>query len=163
VPGRRGRSLWIRVGSDSQTAPRARLRVESGEGAVVVDGGPGGGDPTAGGPGGGLPRACDTARIERARITGPRLDGPAGAYNVRRVPLRILVRGAPVCDAELRLYGPRGRIYAKGRAIQLKGRRRVALPRRHRFVRGRYRLEVTGLSRLGDRVEVRTTVKGRLR
>src|SRR4051794_7624242 len=163
VPARRGRSLWIRVGSDSQTARRATLRVESGDDTVVVDGGPGGDDPTAGGPGGGLPPACDTPRIERARITGADLAGPPSAYNLERVPVRIVVRGARVCDAELRLYGPRGLLYAMGRAVQLKGRRRVELPRRRRFVRGRYRLEVTGLSRLGDRVEVRTTVRGRLR
>jgi hypothetical protein len=163
VPVRRRRTLWIRIGSDSQTARPATLRVESGEDAVVVDGGPGGDDPTPGGPGGGLPRACDTARIERARITGPDLAGPPDAYNRDRVPLRLVVRGERVCDAELRLYGPRGFLYAEGRAIQLKGRRRVELPRRRRFVRGRYRLEVTGLSRLGDRVEVRTKVEGRLR
>ena len=79
------------------------------------------------------------------------------------MPLRIVVRGARVCDAELRLYGPRGFLYAKGQAIQLKGRRRVELPRLRTFVRGRYRLEVTGMSRLGERVEVRTKVEGRLR
>jgi N-acetylmuramoyl-L-alanine amidase len=163
VPVRRGRRLWVRVGSDSQTARRATLRVDRGEDTVVVDGGPGGDDPTAGGPGGGLPPACDTARIERARITGADLAGPPNAYNVKRVAVRIVVRGARVCDAELRLYGPRGLVYAQGRAVQLTGRRRVELPRRRRFVRGRYRLEVTGLSRLGDRVEARTTVRGRLR
>ena len=163
VPARRGRTLWIRVGSDSRTARPATLRVKSGNDAVVVDGGPGGDDPTPGGPGGGLPRACDTARIERARITGPDLAGPADAFNRDRVPLRIVVRRERVCDAELRLYGPRGLLYATGRAIQLKGRRRVELSPRRRFARGRYRLEVTGLSRLGDRVQVRTKVEGRLR
>jgi hypothetical protein len=163
VPARRGRSLWIRVGSDRRTAAPASLLVARGENAVVVDGGPGGSDPTAGGPGGGFPRACDTARAERARIGGSRLAGPPEDYNQDRVRLRIVVRGARVCDAELRLYGPRGLVYAAGRAIQLKGRRRVELPRRRTFVRGRYRLEVTGTSQLGDRVEVPTHVEGRLR
>ena len=31
------------------------------------------------------------------------------------------------------------------------------------FVRGRYRLELTGLDRLGERVKVRGNVQGRLR
>jgi hypothetical protein len=163
VPARKGRTLWIRIGSDSQTAGPATLRVDSAEHAVVVDGGPGGVDPTRGGPGGGLPTACESARIERARISGPELAGKPATYNVDRVPLRIVVRGARVCDAELRLYGPHGFLYAKGQAIQLKGRNRVQLPRRRTFVRGRYRLEVTGMSRLGERVEVPTNVEGRLR
>jgi hypothetical protein len=163
VPARRGQSLWIRIGSDSRSAGPGTLMVTPGENAVVVDGGPGGSDPTAGGPGGGFPRACDTARGELARISGPELSGRPGAYNRDRVRLRIAVRGARVCDAELLLYGPRGLLYAAGRAIQLKGRRSVELPRRRTFVRGRYRLEVTGTSRLGDRVEVPTDVEGRLR
>ncbi len=163
VPARRGRALWIRIGSDSQTADPATLHVESAERAIVVDGGPGGVDPTRGGPGGGLPTACESARIERARITGPEPVGQPGTYNVDRVPLRIVVRGARVCEAELRLYGPHGFLYAKGQAIQLKGRKRVELPRLRTFVRGRYRLEVTGMSRLGERVEVRTKLEWRLR
>ena len=163
VPARRGRTLWIRIGSDSQTAGPATLHVESAKRAIVVDGGPGGVDPTRGGPGGGLPTACESALIERARITGPELVGRPGTYNVDRVPLFIVVRGARVCEAELRLYGPRGFLYAKGQAIQLKGRLRVELPRLRTFVRGRYRLEVTGMSRLGERVEVRTNVEWRLR
>ena len=163
VPAQRGHTLWIRIGSDSRTAGPATLRVEPAEHAVVVDGGPGGVDPTRGGPGGGLPTACESARIERARITGPALAGRPEVYNVARVPLRIVVRGARVCEAELRLYGPHGLLYAKGQAIQLKGRDRVKLPRLRTFVRGRYRLEVTGMSRLGERVEVPSNVDGRLR
>jgi hypothetical protein len=163
VPARRGRTLWIRIGTDSRNAGTATMRVEDAERGIVVDGGPGGVDPTPGGPGGGLPAACDSTRIERARISGPALAGSARRYDVRRVRLRIVARGARVCDAELKLYGPRGLLYAQGRAIQLKGRRSVALPRLRNFRRGRYRLHVTGVSRLGDRVKVRTSVRGRLR
>lgn len=79
-----------------------------------------------------------------------------------RVPLRIVVRGASVCDAELRLDGPRGRIYALGRAVRLKGRQVVLLPRLRTFRRGSYRLRVTGVSALGRREPVRTSVRGRL-
>jgi hypothetical protein len=164
VRARRKQPLWIRVGSDRLAAAPALLRVSPGARATVIDGGPGGSDPTAGGPGRGFPGACQTDRIERARITGPRLSGPAGAQNgFVRVPLRILVRGASVCDAELRLYGPRGRIYAQGRAVRLKGRQLVLLPRLRTFRRGNYRLRVTGVSALGVRVPVRTSVRGRLR
>ena len=44
-----------------------------------------------------------------------------------------------------------------------KGERTVRLGRRRSFERGRYRLEITGLDRLGERVKVRGTVQGRLR
>ena len=164
VPARKGRTLWIRVGTDDLLAQPATIRVEEARDQRVVDGGPGGVDPTPGGPGGGLPAACDTPRIERARITGPRLSGPPGRYNVRRVPIVVNLRGARVCDAELRLYGPRGFLYAKATMRQLKeGKRTVRLGRRRGFERGRYRLEVTGLDRLGERVKVRGNVQGRLR
>ncbi|HZB77136.1 MAG TPA: hypothetical protein VE526_12985, partial [Solirubrobacteraceae bacterium] len=114
--------------------------------------------------GGGLPAACDRPLIERARIAGPRLSGPPGRYNVPRVPIVLTLRGARVCDAELRLYGPRGLLYATAVLPQLKeGRRTVRLARRRTFVPGRYRLEATGLDRLGDRVRVRGAVEGRLR
>jgi hypothetical protein len=163
VPARRGRTLWIRIGTDGLNAGTATLRVENAERGIVVDGGPGGVDPTPGGPAGGLPAACDSSRIEQARITGRRLVGSPRRYKVPRVRLRIAVSGARVCDAELKLYGPRGLLYAHGRAIQLKGRRSVALPRLRTLRRGRYRLHVTGVSRLGDRVKVRSSVRGRLR
>ena len=163
VGARKQRPLWIRVGSDRLAAAPALLAVEPGARATVIDGGPGGFDPTAGGPGRGFPSACLSARLERARISGPRLTGSAGQRNgFVRVPLRIVVRGASVCDAELRLYGPRGRIYAQGRAVRLRGRRVVRLPRLRTFRPGRYRLSVTGVSELGRRETVRTRVAGRL-
>jgi len=164
VPARKGRTLWIRVGTDDLLANPATILLEEARDQRVVDGGPGGVDPTSGGPGGGLPAACDTPKIERARVTGPRLSGPPGRYNVRRVPIIVNLRGARVCDAELRLYGPRGFLYAKATLRQLKkGKRTVQLGRRRGFERGRYRLEITGLDRLGERVKVRGTVQGRLR
>ena len=164
VPARKGRTLWIRVGTDDLLASPATIRVGEARDQRVVDGGRGGVDPTPGGPGGGLPAACDTPKIERARVTGPRLSGPPGRYNVRRVPIVVNLRGARVCDAELRLYGPRGFLYAKATMRQLKkGERTVQLGRRRGFERGRYRLEITGLDRLGERVKVRGTVQGRLR
>lgn len=163
VPMRKGRTVWVRVGTDTLTGPPATLHLDEAPGDRVVDGGSGGFDPTPGGPGGGLPAACDQPRIEGARIAGPRISGPAGRYNVERVPIVVSLRGARVCDAELRLYGPRGLLYAKGALPQLKeGRRTVRLGRRRTFARGRYRLEVTGIDRLGERVKVRGAVQGRL-
>jgi hypothetical protein len=164
VPVRRGRTTWLRVGTDSLAGAPATLAVARAGDARVIDGGRGGVDPTPGGPGGGLPAACDRPEIERARIAGPRLSGPPGRYNVDDVPIVVNLRGARVCDAELRLYGPHGFVYAKAVLPQLKaGKRTVLLGRRRTFARGRYRLELTGIDRLGDRVKVRGNVQGTLR
>jgi hypothetical protein len=46
--------------------------------------------------------------------------------------------------------------------VRLKGRRLVLLPRLRTFRRGNYRLRVTGVSALGLRVPVRTSVRGRV-
>jgi hypothetical protein len=69
-----------------------------------------------------------------------------------------------VCDVEARLLGPRGRVYATTRAVRIKsGRRRIALRRtRYKLAKGSYKLRVTALSRLGDRVVVRSKLKGKL-
>ena len=165
VPVRKRRPVWIRIGTD-QTIPgtQGTLQVLEGRRATVVDGGPGGADPTAGGPGGGFPAACDTARPERARIRGASLRGPAGAYNrLTRVPVKLIVVGASVCDAELRLRGPRNGIYAKGIARRLKGRTTVRLGRLRAFREGRYRLTVSAVDPYGRRVKVRSSLRGRLR
>jgi hypothetical protein len=165
VPVKRRRPVWVRIGTDRPAnGATASLRVEPGENATVIDGGPGGYDPTPGGPAGGFPNACLNTRVERARITGPSLGGPAGAFNrFRRVPIAIRVRGASVCDAEVKLFGPRGHLFARGRAVRLTGRSTVHLPRLRTFRRGRYRLAVTGVSATGTRVKVRTRVRGTLR
>jgi hypothetical protein len=164
VPVRKGRTTWIRVGTDDLLANPATIRVGKAPEQRVVDGGSGGVDPTPGGPAGGLPAACDRPRIEEARIAGPRFSGPPGRYNVREVPIAVNLRGARACHAELRLYGPRGLVYARTVLRQLKeGERTVRLGRQRSFVRGRYRLELTGLDRLGERVKVRGNVQGRLR
>jgi hypothetical protein len=164
VPVRKGRTTWIRVGTDTLAGAPGTLTIAPAPGASVVDGGPGGDDPTPGGPGGGLPRACDRPAAERARIAGPRLNGEAGRYNVPRVPIVVNLRGARVCEAELRLYGPKGFLYAKAGLPQLKeGKRTVRLGRRRTFTRGTYRLELRGLGQVGDQVKVRGAVTGRLR
>ena len=81
VPARKGRTTWIRVGTDDLLANRATIRVGEAPEQRVVDGGSGGVDPTPGGPAGGLPAACDRPKLEQARIAGPRFSGPPGRYN----------------------------------------------------------------------------------
>jgi hypothetical protein len=164
VPVRRGRPLWIRVGTNARGAnAAATMRVTDGADATVVDGGPGGFDPTAGGPAGGLPAACDRARPSRARIRGPRLEGTVRRANRRRFVRVVLgVRGSAICDAWVRLVGPHNEVYAEARARRLRGRRSLWLRRSRALVRGRYHVRVRAASELGGRVRVRTRLHGRL-
>ena len=165
APARRRRPLWIRLGTErSLDGATGSLSVTDGKRATVIDGGPGGFDPTPGGPAGGFPEACLRTDVTKARVSGPRLRGRAGALNrFRRIPFELRVRGASVCDAEVSLFGPNNRLYAKGRVLRLTGRRVVALPRHRTIVKGRYRLRVQGVSAVGKRVTIRGSVRGRLR
>ena len=130
----------------------------------MVDGGQGGSDPTPGGPGGGFPADCAKGDAQRASIGGPGIPRQGEAAQ-RRAALTIPVtlnRG-PVCDVEIALVGPHGRVFATGRTLRLKGGpRRVRLERLDRLPRGGYRLHVTALSRLGDHVLVRSAVRVKL-
>ena len=164
VPTRRGRDLWIRLGSDRPSAgQRAKIRVEDGTNVTVVDGGPGGFDPTTGGPGGGLPAACARSDVDRALIRGRRFSGSAEQLNRRpEIAVRVNVRRGPVCDVEVELVNRRGHVYGVTRAVWLKGRRIVRLRRVAALKRGVYRLRVTAISQLGEREQVRTRVSGRL-
>ena len=116
-------------------------------------------------PAGGLPAACDRPKIEQARIAGPRFSGPPGRYNVRacRSPSTSAARRVVPCRAAaLRPARPPLR---QGRCSG--SSRRASAPSGSagsgRSSRGRYRLELTGLDRLGERVKVRGNVQGRLR
>jgi hypothetical protein len=161
VRARRGRTLWIRVGSDDAPGgARAKVRVEDGRDVVVVDSGPGGFDPTPGGPAGGLPSSCDRSRPARARVRGPRIAGAAGR---RVVPVRFAVRGSALCDVQAELVGKRGRVYAQAVAIRLQGRSFLRLHATRHVARGGYRLRLSAIDELGERVVVRSSVKGKLR
>ena len=165
VDARRGQTLWIRLGVQRPLADDvARLSVDDGTDTTVINGGRGGFDPTPGGAAGGLPTACDTADATKTRLTGTRLKGRAANYNREdTVRLRVRVRGSALCDAQLRLIGPRGRVYASGRFPGLTTRtRRVRLPRRRALVPGTYRLRATGLNAQDRRVTAKTTLTGRL-
>lgn len=164
VDGRRRQPLWIRLGADDPLDRSVgRLRILPGERVTVIDGGPGGFDPTTGGPGGGLPASCERSRPERVRLSGPRLRGPAGSRNgFRRVPVTVRVRGGAICDVVAELIGPRGRVYARARLRRVTKRATLRLPRQRTFRPGRYRLRVSAVGWTGDRERVRSSVKGRL-
>jgi hypothetical protein len=160
---RRGRPVWVRIGADTTSGgERARLRLADGSRTTVIDGGPGGFDPTTGGPGGGLPAVCDRADVDKARVGGSRLRGSAGALNrLARLNVGLRVRGASICNAEVRLYGPGG-VYAKALVVRLKpGRNTVSLVRLRRLRPGAYRVEVRGISLRGKRVVVKGQPRGR--
>lgn len=151
--------LWIRIGTARPVAgSTARLRITDGSGATVIDGGPGGFDPTPGGAGGGLPKACERSRATRARVTGPRLTPAAlRGPGVRAV---VRTRRSALCDVTLTLTGPGGQTYAAARVGRLAGRRVVRLRRTRAPQRGRYRLRVEAAS---EYAAVASSVRGRLR
>jgi hypothetical protein len=166
VPTRARKPLWIRLGTD-RPPDRSTASLsfnEAGPDAFVVDGGPAGNDPTTGGPGGGLPFDCAKADATAAAIAGPRIAGRVKSLNrLRRIAVKLTLAGGPACDMTLVLVGPGSRVYATARALRLgSGRRTVALRRTRQLRKGAYRLRMTALSRLGDHVQVRGSVRGKL-
>ena len=163
VPTKAKKQLWIRIGTDAPP-DQSSATIEVGPPTFVADGGPGGSDPTSGGPGGGLPYACGRADAERASISGPRF--AFSAHRLNRdglVPVKVNLKNGPVCDVSIQLVGPRGRVYAAKRQLELKGgKRTVRLARTRAFAKGGYRLRVTGLARDGLPSEVRSTLRGKL-
>ena len=165
VQAKARKTLWIRIGTDDPPdAASASLRIEPGTGAFVVDGGPGGFDPTSFGPGGGFPSECGRADASKSSLSGPPFKGALKQLSKRgALTLSATIKKGPLCDVDARLVGPRGKVYAKARSIRLKGgRRRIRLTRTRKLTRGSYTLQVTALDALGDPVRVRSTVKARL-
>jgi hypothetical protein len=161
------KQLWLSIGTDRPVEESAAsLRVQPGVGAFVVDGGPGGSDPTPGGPGGGLPDDCAKADAQRAGFGGATFHGSFKRLNKRRsLSIPVTVTKGPVCDVLLELVGPRGTVYASSRALRIKsGKHFLALtrPAGTKLVRGGYALRVTALSRTGEYVLVRSTLRARL-
>lgn len=166
LPLRRRQTAWIRVGTEETLGDEdVDVTVRDGDGAVVVDGGPGGFDPSPYGPGGGLPEDCDLADVRTSRVSGPTVRGRVKAMNRRAaLPVRLRVRGDAVCQAKLRLFGPRNAVYAKAVAIRLKPKRQtVALPRTRTLRPGVYRLRVDGVDPFGNAATVPGRVTWRLR
>ncbi len=161
VKTKKRETLWVRVGSDDGGAG-ALLRILDGKNRMVVDGGPGGFDPTSGGAGGGLPAACDTSAAERALVRGKGFN--TRAKSVRgTIAVKLKTERSSACDARLTLVGPGNSVYARARVIRLNGRQTVRMALERRAKRGRYRLKVRARSQRGGLADVRTTVKGRLR
>ncbi|MEA2123671.1 MAG: hypothetical protein QOI80_453, partial [Solirubrobacteraceae bacterium] len=78
VTTKRGQPVWVRVGVDTFVGDEeATVSVNPGTFRTVINGGPGGFDPTPFGPAGGLPAECDTAAAEEATVLGPDLAGRA--------------------------------------------------------------------------------------
>ena len=164
VRARRGRTLWVRVGTDRPNSASVASLVVSARDENVVDGGRGGSDPTPGGPGGGLPDTCASARPSKARVRGSSFSGSAKALSRRRtLTLGVRLSGSSVCDVDVRLRGPRGRVYAVVRAVRLSGSERLRLVRVRRYAKGRYRLQVRAIDAFGDTRRVRSSVRGSLR
>lgn len=166
VPVKRRRPLWVRVGTERTTGDEeAAVTVSDGAGVTVVDGGPGGFDPTRGGPAGGFPQACQLPAAEDGRVGGRKLRGSARAYNAANtVRLRLRIRGdARLCDAQVTLRGPGGDDYAGRRFVSIRpGRRTLRLPRLRRLTQGRYVVRIEALSSEYKAVKVRSKVRGRL-
>jgi hypothetical protein len=168
VPAKQAKKqLWLSIGTDAPVEEStASLATGPGAGAYVVDGGPGGFDPTPGGPGGGFPGDCARADASKASIGGAPFQGNLKRLNERRnlnIPLK-LTKG-PICDVRLELRGPHNRLYASKRIVRLRGGRQfVPLTRPHgtKLVRGGYRLVVTALAATGEHVQVKGTLKARL-
>src|SRR3954469_14812853 len=145
VPASQARKeLWLSVGTDEPVEESsATLTTSPGAGAFVVDGGPGGFDPTAGGPGGGFPSDCAKSHAARASVGGAVFKGNVKRLDKRRhmsIPLKL--SKGPICDVRLDLKGPHGRIYASKRIVRVKsGRQFVQLkrPRGVALVKGSYK------------------------
>jgi hypothetical protein len=166
APVEKGKPLWVRVGVDRfEGDEEATVTVRNGDRANVINGGPGGFDPTPLGPGGGLPSLCENADATRSAVGGPRLRGRAPDFNqFVDVPLPLTITGGPICDATLKLFGPRRGLYARGRYVVLRPRTAtIGVPRQRTFVPGRYRLQTRGIDLFGRRVDVTTTVEGKLK
>jgi hypothetical protein len=153
----RRRPLWIRLGTDRPTPGSEAVLSAAPSTRRVVDGGTGGSDPTPGGPAGGLPAGCVRSSLPLARVSGSISLG-SGV-----VTLALRVRKRPICDAELVVEGPRGRIYAHTRVRKIKGRRTLRLGAVRRLKKGRYHLQLVGETPSGRTLRVDTDVRGRRR
>lgn len=155
VPAQARRPLWFRVGTDRASAGPARLRLDDGTDATVVDGGPGGVDLTPYGPGGGLPDICADADAGLARIVArPRAIEPGRAL------IGLNVTGSAVCDATLTLSGPKGFSYQRRLVFLPRGRQVLAIPVSGKLAKGHYRLRASGLDLLGHARRVRARFVG---
>jgi hypothetical protein len=169
VPTKKNQPIWLRLGTERTTGDEeASITLSdatTGENAVVVDGGPGGFDPTTGGPAGGFPKSCELPHAEDGGVTGPDLRGTVSIFNrAARFPINVSVnQDVRLCDVTLTLRGPSGLEYAKLHKVSLSaGEHKLFLPRLRTIVPGRFVLRVDALSSDRKLVKVRSAVSGRL-
>jgi hypothetical protein len=148
VPAKKGRLLWVRIGTDGPAAgATAQLRFRRAIPGDRLDGG-----------------ACLPSTTRPAvggGFTGP---GTAKRANGRRtMVLRMRVRNGPLCDVQLALVGPKGQIYARGAAGVVRGTQRVSVTRVRKLKRGRYRLRVEARGIAAIRFPVPSSLTFRLR
>ena len=130
VPARKGRLLWVRIGTD-RPVPGAvsQLRFRHAVASDRLDGG-----------------AC-LPSVVRPGVAGGFV-GPAAAKAANRsriVLLRLRVAHGPLCAARLTLTGPGSATFARGTAGIVRGIQQVGLERVRKLRRGRYRLHVDAL------------------
>jgi len=164
--------VWVRVGTD-RAAPGATATLVAGAPGAAGTAGPASGGSAGSGDGRGVgtgvpcvPRAQGRTARTRSRVAlalAGRRQGVRQRNRFRTFPITVQVFRGPLCAVRLDLLGPRGRVYARGTASRLGGRRSVRLRRVRRVVRGTYRLRVTARSRTGRRFAVRASSRPRLR
>src|SRR4051794_24605055 len=130
VPAKRGKLLWVRIGTDRPAGGAvAQLRMRRAVAGDRLDGG-----------------AC-LPSIARPSVGGG-LVRPAPATPAGRRPpsaLRPRVRPGPPGAARPPASGPHGRTFTRGTAGIVRGIQRVGLQRIRKLKRGRYRLHVDAL------------------
>lgn len=188
VPVTRGERLWVRLGTERPAADAtARLLIPPATATPATNGAgttaPGasrasGASGASGAPGtpgttsmtsSGAP--CTTRAQGRTRATRTRValalvgrrQTTRQRNRFRSFPLTVQVFRGPACAVGLDLIGPRGRVYARGTASRLAGRRALRLRRVRRIVPGTYRLRVSARSASGRTVRLITSSNPRLR
>jgi hypothetical protein len=148
VPAKKGRLLWVRVGTDRPVpGATAQLHLRRAIAGDRLDGG-----------------ACLPSTVPAA-VGGAYL-GPAAvkrANKFRTLLLRMRVRNGPLCGAQLQLEGPKRQIYARGTAGRVRGTESVSLQRVRKLKRGRYRLRVDAVGVAAIRNKVPSSLTFRLR
>jgi hypothetical protein len=147
VAARRARQLWIRVGTDRpRSGAKAGLRFRRSAGGDVASGG-----------------GCLAST--RPSVAGRLAAGPAAARvrsRSRSIALVVRVSRGPVCNARLRVVGPKGRVYGSAAAVTLRGTRIVLVRRTRPLVPGRYRLKVDAAGLARRRIPIPSSVIFRL-
>jgi hypothetical protein len=148
VRARARRPLWIRVGTDRPArGARARVRAVPAQPGETATGG-----------------ACLAEPRPRLRAALVGVPVVPARNRARELTLRLRVLRGPLCEAQLRVVGPRGRLYARTSVpVLARGVRVVRVPRVRRLVRGHYRLRISATGVARRPVSLPTALTFRLR